>query len=89
MALKTISSKISGVTMTPERWQQIKVVLERALELPQEERSGFVAKLCSADDLRRDVESFLKLGDEHVRTSLLQGRQIDESVRRPAYLPSG
>lgn len=75
--------------MTPERWQQIKVMLEGALELPQEERSGFVAKLCSDDGLRREVESFLKLGDEHVRTSLLQLPQAAESVRRPAYLPSG
>ena len=75
--------------MTPERWQQIKVVLEGALDLPAEERSGFVAKLCSDDDLRREVESLLALGDQHVRTSLLQLQPGVESVCGHAYLTSG
>ena len=89
MAPKATSSKVSGVTMTPERWQQIKVVLEGALDLPAEERSGFVAKLCSDDDLRREVESLLALGDQHVRTSLLQLQPGVESVCGHAYLTSG
>lgn len=61
------------MTMTPERWQRIKLVLEDALELPSEERSGFLAKVCSDDaTLRQEVESFLALGDEGARTSFLQ-----------------
>jgi len=89
MASKATGSRIGGVTMTPERWQQIKVVLEGALELPQEARSGFLARLCSEDGLRREVESFLKLGDEEARTSLLQLQQSGESVRSHAYLAKG
>jgi serine/threonine protein kinase len=59
--------------MTPERWQQIELVLGDALELPPQQRSGFLAKVCSDDvALRQEVESFLALGDEEARTSFLQ-----------------
>src|SRR3984893_9174378 len=61
------------MTMTPERWQQIKLVLQEALELPPRQRSGFLAKVCSDDAaLRQEVESFLALGDEEARTSFFQ-----------------
>jgi eukaryotic-like serine/threonine-protein kinase len=60
------------MTMTPERWQQIKLVLQDALELRPQQRSGFLAKACSDDAaLRHEVESFLALGDEEARTSFL------------------
>src|SRR5262249_32841227 len=59
------------MSMTPERWQQVKVVLLDALEMPKQKRSGFLAKVCSDDAaLRQEVESFLALGDEDARTSL-------------------
>src|SRR5262249_53207845 len=70
------------MSMTPERWQQIKVVLQAALELPEQERSGYVAKMCSDEALRREVESFLALGDEEAPTSLFQS-----SVSRVALPP--
>jgi eukaryotic-like serine/threonine-protein kinase len=61
--------------MTPERWQKIKLVLQDALELPPQQRSGFLAKVCSDDAaLRQEVESFLALGDEEARTSFLQSQ---------------
>jgi serine/threonine protein kinase len=61
------------MTMTPERWQQINLVLQDALELPPQQRSGFLAKVCSDDAaLRQEVESFLALGDEEGRTSFFQ-----------------
>jgi len=56
--------------MTPERWQQIELVLGDVLELPTEQRSGFLAKVCSEDAaLRLEVESFLALGDDEARTN--------------------
>ena len=59
--------------MTPERWQQIKVVLYDALGVPPDRRSEFLAQACDEDDtLRREVESFLALGDDGARTSFLQ-----------------
>jgi len=59
--------------MTPERWQQIKVALYDALEVPPERRSEFLAQACAEDEaLRREVESFLALGDQDARTSFLE-----------------
>src|SRR5262252_8163003 len=51
--------------MTPERWQQIKVVLHGALELKPQQRSGFLAKACADDAaLRQEVETFLAVDDQ-------------------------
>jgi eukaryotic-like serine/threonine-protein kinase len=47
--------------MSPERWRQIKSILEEALERPADERSVFLAETCASDDeLRREVESLLE-----------------------------
>jgi len=35
--------------MTPERWQQIRDVLEKALELAPGERSAYLNQACSSD----------------------------------------
>jgi serine/threonine protein kinase/Tol biopolymer transport system component len=76
VAQKAAIAGITGMSMTPERWQQIKVVLEDALKLRPQQRSGFVAKACSDDPaLRQEVESFLALEDE-VRFSPMIGETI-------------
>ncbi len=54
--------------VTPERWQQIKVVLEGALDREVAERTAFLDISCQGDDeLRREVESLVasepELGD--------------------------
>ena len=47
--------------MTPDRWQQIKALFNRALECEAETRLGFVRAECGEDDeLRREVESLLE-----------------------------
>ena len=46
--------------MTPERWQQIKRVLEVALALEARERGAYLDKTCAGDaELRREVDSLL------------------------------
>jgi eukaryotic-like serine/threonine-protein kinase len=46
--------------MTPERWQQIRDLLERAMELTPEQRSDFLDRTCSSDSsLRQEVETLL------------------------------
>lgn len=46
--------------MTPERWQEIKKVLEVALSLGAAERGPYLDKICANDqDLRQEVESLL------------------------------
>src|SRR5262249_11533538 len=46
--------------MTPERYQQIRSLFLAALELPANERPGFLQKSCQDDlSLRREVESLI------------------------------
>jgi eukaryotic-like serine/threonine-protein kinase len=59
------SPEAPGGTVTPERWQQIKVILDEALEQEGSERAGFIAAACQGDeDLRREVESLAASEDE-------------------------
>ena len=60
------------MSMTPERWQKIREVLEQALELAPGERSAFLNRACSSDQsLRREVETLLASSDD-VPSSFLQ-----------------
>jgi hypothetical protein len=44
--------------MTPERWQQVKGVLQEALELAPAQRPAFLDRVCSTGhSLRREEES--------------------------------
>jgi eukaryotic-like serine/threonine-protein kinase len=57
--------------MTPERWQQIRDVLQEALELAPDQRPAFLDHTCSADSsLRNEVESLLAASDD-LRTTFL------------------
>jgi tetratricopeptide (TPR) repeat protein len=48
------------VRVTPERWQQVKAVLEEALEQEPAGRASFLATACGEDrELREEVESLL------------------------------
>ena len=63
--------------MTPERWQQIREVFDRAVSLPSEERAAYVNAVCANDsDLRREVESLL-LSDDHAGTGFLNSPVVD------------
>src|SRR5271167_257722 len=62
--------------MTPERWQQIQDVLEKALELAPSDRSAFLNQACSSDSsLRQEVETLLASSPE-VRSSFLQSSPL-------------
>jgi eukaryotic-like serine/threonine-protein kinase len=72
VAQKGAGARITGVSMTPERWQQIKVVLHGALELKPQQRSGFLAKACADDPtLRQEVESLLAVDDQERFTPMI------------------
>ena len=46
--------------MTPEKWKQIKDILEQAVEIDERDRSAFLDNACGDDEyLRREVESLL------------------------------
>jgi serine/threonine protein kinase/Tol biopolymer transport system component len=62
--------------VTPERWQQIRDVLEEALELAPEQRFAFLQRNCSSDpSLRQEVEILLASGPD-VRSSFLQSSPL-------------
>jgi serine/threonine protein kinase len=57
--------------MTPERWQQIRDVLEEAQELEPVQRSAFLDRACLSDQsLRREVEVLLASSDDARSTFL-------------------
>ena len=61
--------------MTPERWQQIKALLESALERDPLERSAFLNDACAGDTaLRSEVDALL---DSHARSG--------DFMESPAY----
>src|SRR5579859_4568501 len=52
--------------MTPERWQEVKQILERMLELPPAEREAELARLAASDrELRGEVQSLLLAHEAH------------------------
>ena len=62
--------------MTPELWQQIREVLEKALELAPEQRSAFLNQACTSDpSLRQEVETLLASSDD-VRSRFLQSSML-------------
>ncbi len=51
--------------MTPERWERITELLEKALALPGAEREAFLQGACTEDpEIRREVESLLASHEE-------------------------
>src|SRR5690242_9540749 len=43
-----------------ERWLEVKAIVEKALELPSDERAAFLRRACGTDeDLWREVEALL------------------------------
>src|SRR5947209_3926693 len=65
--------------MSPERWKQIEEVFQSALDLPQDERGGFIASACAGDDaLREQVEALVK-----------QYEQAGDFIEAPAVAIAG
>src|SRR5580704_11343755 len=68
--------------MTPERWQEVQDVLEKALAMVPSERSAYLNQACSSDlSLRQEVETLLACNDDQ-RSSFLQS-----STHRVALAP--
>ena len=58
LALPQTQQRVNVVT--PERWQQVKGVLDAALEREPQERAVFISKACEGDEpLRKELESLI------------------------------
>src|SRR5258708_11824360 len=74
--------------MTPERWQQIREVFDRALSLKSDERAAYLEKICANDsDLRHEVQSLL-LSDSQAGTGFLNTPVVDLSGPAPNPIPT-
>jgi non-specific serine/threonine protein kinase/serine/threonine-protein kinase len=76
--------------MTPERWQQIKEILDRATEIDESAREEFLSSICNGDaELRDEVDSFLffdEKADEALENpSFSIAAQQDEMVTAVSY----
>jgi eukaryotic-like serine/threonine-protein kinase len=66
--------------MTPERWQQIKGVLDQVLELKPPQRPAFLHRVCDGDhSLQREVESLLA-GDSDGKEGFLAKPRISATI---------
>jgi eukaryotic-like serine/threonine-protein kinase len=66
--------------MTPERWERIREVLEKGLELPPDERSAFLDATCSSDPaLRNEVEALLA-DSANLPSGFLQSSAMAEMI---------
>jgi len=63
--------------LTPEAWQRVRLVLDRAIELDPAERAGYLDQACAGDlELRSEVESLMG-SFERAGDTFLGGRAID------------
>jgi Tol biopolymer transport system component len=76
--------------MTPERWQQVKEVLNGALHVGGEERAEFLGRACQTDpSLRIEVDALLAsapgVGEEFLKSAPPHRRQLAKGSRLGPY----
>jgi serine/threonine protein kinase/WD40 repeat protein len=76
--------------MTPERWQQVKEVLDGALHVGGEERAAFLGHACQTDpSLRIEVDALLasapEVVDEFLKSAPPQRMQLTKGSRLGPY----
>ncbi len=65
--------------MTPERWQQVKEVLQSVLEIAPSDRAAFIDRACDGDqELRQEVETLLATDDGIAPESRLDSKLLSE-----------
>ncbi len=77
--------------MNTGRWQAVREVLDRAIDLSVDERSGFVAEACAGDrELQVEVESLLccyeQAGEEFLNTPVIDVRSLVPSAYENSYI---
>lgn len=69
--------------MTPERWQQIKGILDLAIALKGPDRAAYLEQACASDEeLRREVESLLA-SNESAGSQFLEAPAVDLTQGMP------
>ncbi len=74
--------------MRPERWQQVREVLDKAVALPEAERSPYLERVCAGDpELRAEVESLMR-SHEQAGSAFLENPAVDLLNKASAEIPS-
>jgi serine/threonine protein kinase/tetratricopeptide (TPR) repeat protein len=74
--------------MDPKRWKQVDDLFQAALDLPPDQRDGFVRQACAGDEtVEREVRSLLARDDS--AQGFLPGRAIEAAARSSAAGDSG
>jgi eukaryotic-like serine/threonine-protein kinase len=69
-----------SASMTPERWERIRSVVERALEAEPNQRTALLDKACSSDpSMRHEVEALLDLGKDVASSFLESPPEMDDA----------
>ena len=66
--------------MTPEEWQQVRPILESALELDPARRADFLDAACTDSSLRRELESLIA-ADEKGRSGFLHSPPVVRLIK--------
>jgi eukaryotic-like serine/threonine-protein kinase len=74
--------------MTPERWQEVKLLLAAALERPPEERRAYLDESCSDASMRREVESLIAAHEQGQSGFLLHAVETGEVLESGTKLGS-
>jgi serine/threonine protein kinase/Tol biopolymer transport system component len=84
MAVPSVEQE--SCNMTGERWQEIKTVLEAALQMDSAERRAYLDRVdCSDQSLRREVESLLA-ADKQAQTDFLQSPHLTTRLEKGTRL---
>ena len=76
-----------GAAGTPRPWREMKEILGAVLELPPEDRPGFLEDACLGPETRREVERFLEAYEED--SAFLEVPAVAEGPPAPEELAAG
>ena len=74
--------------MTPERWQEVKIVLAAALERKPSERLAYLDAVCAEPSLRAEVESLIAAHEQGGSSFLDQPAAQNDALKSGTKLGS-
>ncbi len=68
----TYEGGMKKAELNPEKYQKIKSIFNRALEMPSAERGDFVSSTCEDTEMRLEVEKMLAFADDDSESDILE-----------------
>ncbi|MEW6738238.1 MAG: protein kinase, partial [Acidobacteriota bacterium] len=84
-----MSQSARGDRLTPQRWQQIKSLIEQALEYAPGQRQEFLADACAGDELLyQEVEAFIAADQEAASFLEIPAHKMLDEIRSQPIIKS-